>query len=894
VPLSSGSRLAAYEIVALIGSGGMGEVYRAHDSALNRDVAVKVVPDLFASDPERLARFTREAQTLAALNHPNIAHIYGVESRPANGAWPAALVMELVEGDDLSVLIARGPMPIAEALPIARQIADALEAAHEQGIVHRDLKPGNIKVKANGTVKLLDFGLAKALASDAGPGTSDISNSPTLTARATQLGMIIGTAAYMAPEQARGKSVDRRADIWAFGLVLHEMLTGRRVFDGEEISDVLAAVLRQDIDFTQLPAGTPSSVRRLLTRCLERDPRKRLSAMGDARLELDDREAAPAATPAAAVQIARPSLLSRIWPVAAAVIVTAIAAALLMPKASPAPLASLTRLAVLPPPGEELYPDSTGVAISPDGTMVAFVVGGVARSDTELWVRSLDSTTARRLDDAVGAQLPFWSPDSRRIGFFTPTKLETISVDGGRAEVLADAANGRGAVWTAANYILFAPDANGPIYRVPSSGGAVQPVTKLDAPRKEYGHRFPEMLPDGDHFLFAALPGKAGKFDIYAASLADGSRTLVGSMENAPTYVDPGWLLSVRQGVLAAQAFDPKTRTLHGDPIPLGDEPTSILDPQLSFTAGRSISVSNTGSLAYYSSPSVNTIATWYDASGRPGGTLNLPAGHYETVSISPDGLRAIFVRSTSPSESTLWLVDLNQGGARPISSGHGRNDAAFWSPDGKRVVFSSDRDGPENLFLKSVDDAAPEQLFWASDALFKGPAGWSLDGRYILVGQLDPGTANDIFVLPAAGGELKPLVKGPTRDNPGPSSPDGHWLAYMSDETGRFEVYVQPFPEPGTRVQVSRQGATLSWWTHDGRALIFMDVNLRGLWRAEMESAAPLRFSVPKLLATLPPGVIAVDALPDRQRFLALSPERTGIGSITIVEHWLGALAKK
>ena len=902
MPLSSGSRLAAYEIVALIGSGGMGEVYRAHDCTLNRDVALKVLPELFANDAERLARFTREAQTLAAVNHPNIAHIYGVESRPANAAWPAALVMELVEGEDLSAHIARGPMPIAEALPIARQIADALEAAHEQGIVHRDLKPGNIKVKSDGTVKLLDFGLAKALTSDLGPGTSDVSNSPTLTAAAfaqgyagpsTQIGMIMGTAAYMAPEQARGKSVDRRADIWAFGLVLHEMLTGRRVFEGNEVSDVLAAVLRQDIDFSQLPAGTPSSVRRLLARCLERDPRKRLSAMGDARLELDERESATAAPTAAPP--ARSSLLSRLWPVAAAVVVTTIAALLLLPRTAHAPAAPMTRLAMLPPPGETLFPDSTGVAISPDGTMVAFIVGSVARSDTQLWVRSLDSTTARRLEEADGAQLPFWSPDSRRIGFFTPTKLETIAVTGGRPEVLDDASNGRGGAWTKSNMILYAPDASGPIYRIPASGGTREAVTKIDPARKEYGHRFPALLPDGDHFLFAALPGKAGKFDIFAASMLDGSRTLVGQMESAPTYADPGWLLSVRQGVLAAQAFDVTTRTLRGDPIPLGDEPTSILDPALSYTAGRAISVADNGSLAYYSSPSVNTLATWYDATGRPTGTLNLPAGHYETVMIAPDGTRAIFVRSTSPSESTLWLVDLSQaGGARPISSGHGRNDSPVWAPDSKRVVFAADRDGPQSVFVKNVDDAAPEQLLWGSDVLFKNPQTWSPDGQWLIIGQLDPGTSNDIFRLPSSGtGELKLMVRGPTRDNSGPVSPDGRSLAYMSDETGRFELYVQPFPEPGPRVQVSHEGATLSWWSKDGRAILFTDVNLRSLWRADVEPGTPLRTVAPRLLATLPAGIIWMDATPDRQRFLALSPERTGIGSVTVVEHWLGALAK-
>ena len=405
MPLPAGTRIGPYEIVAKLGAGGMGEVYRAHDAKLNRDVAIKVLPDLFATDPERLARLTREAQTLAALNHANIAHIYGVEGH--------ALVMELVEGEDLAEHIARGPIPLAEALPMARQIANALEAAHDQGIIHRDLKPANIKVKPDGTVKVLDFGLAKALTEDSGLRTQDVSNSPTLTARATQMGMIIGTAAYMSPEQARGKSADRRADIWAFGLVLYEMLTGRRAFEGQEISDVLAAVLRQDIDWTPLPAGTPSSVRRLLRRCLEKDPRKRLSAIGDARLELDEPEPVTP-VPASPAPPARPSIGARLWPAIAGVVLTAAVAALLWPRPTAVAPDGLSRLAILPPPGAELYPDSTGVAISPDGTMVAFVVGSVNQSISQLWVRSLDSSIARKLDDTEGALLPFWSPDSRR------------------------------------------------------------------------------------------------------------------------------------------------------------------------------------------------------------------------------------------------------------------------------------------------------------------------------------------------------------------------------------------------------------------------------------------------------------------------------------------------
>lgn len=617
---SIGSHHGAYEITGILGAGGMGEVYRARDTRLNREVALKVLPDLFASDPDRLARFTREAQTLAALNHSNIAHIHGLEE----SGGVRALALELVVGEDLSDIIARGPMPLAEAVPIASQIADALEAAHDQGVVHRDLKPANIKVRPDGTVKVLDFGLAKALSTE-GVGAPEAMHSPTLTARATQMGMIIGTAAYMAPEQARGKAVDRRADIWAFGAVLYEMLTGQRAFDGDDISITLANVLKDDPKWTGLPADLPPAIGRLLRRCLEKDPKRRLSAIADARLELDDREhaAIPISTSTPAARQPRRSVWSRFWPAIAGVFIAAAVAYVFWPDA---PVTTAVRLSILAPPGEGIYPDSSAVAVSPDGSMVAFAVGGeVARGQSELWVRSLDSMTARRLDDAKGALMPFWSPDSRRIGFFTAGKLKVIAASGGRAETLADAPGGRGATWSTSNVIVYAPDAGGPLYRVHAAGGAATPVTAIDPARKEFGHRFPSFLPDGVHFLYAALPGKDGRFDIFVGSLDAATRTHVGSLEAAPVFADPGWLLYARQGVLAAAPFDARVHKITGDAVVLEDEPTVILDPTRAFTAGRSVSVSRTGSLAYYSAPSINTTVTWHDATGVPAGTVNVP-----------------------------------------------------------------------------------------------------------------------------------------------------------------------------------------------------------------------------------------------------------------------------
>ena len=923
--MTPGTRLGSYEVVALLGTGGMGEVYRARDTRLNRDVAIKVLPDLFAGDPERLGRFEREAQTLAALNHPNIAQVYGVLDLPNGGR---GLVMECIDGEDLAHLLAHGrsrapaavaasesarpgatasgggaprALDIDDALAIARQIADALEAAHEHGIVHRDLKPANVVVRPDGAVKVLDFGLAKAVA-PAGAVSGAALESPTFTAHATQFGLIVGTAAYMSPEQARGKAVDRRADIWSFGVVLYEMVTGRRAFDGEEISDVLAAVLRQDVDWSALPPNTPLRLRQLLERCLERDPKSRLRDIGEARVTIAKIESgAPDSSSsgiAPALAAAPRSRRMRMAAVAAASALLTAAAllGLLRPWARTAAPAAVARFSLLPPPGTELYPDSTGVAISPDGTMVAFVVGGVTRSESQLWVRTLGSMTPRRLEDADGASLPFWSPDGRRIGFFSGTKLKTIAVSGGRSEVLCDAPGGRGAAWNAANVIVFAPDAGGPLYRISANGGSPTPVTSLDTSRKEYSHRFPTFLPDGDHFLYAALPSHNGQFEIYAGSVSGGagSRTRIGTMESAPVYADPGWLLYSRQGVLVAQAFDAAPLKLTGDPIPMEDEPSMILDPTVSFTSARPVSMSMTGALAYYSSPSLNTVAEWYDAQGRPAGTLDIPAGHYEYVRISPDGSHAVFVRSISPSESSLWLADLNRGSAVPLSSGKGRNDSPVWSPDGTHVAFAADRDGPFNVFVKTVGDTAPEQLLFRSDVLFKNPAAWSPDGAWIVMTQVDPETAQNIWLLPAGGGALKLFYAGPTRDNPGPISPDGRWITHVSDDTGRFQVYVQSFPTPGHRVQVSQTGAVNMWWSRDSRQIVYVGDDMRTLWRVGVAPAgAGLSIGTPLKLGMLPPNIAWVSAMPDLQKFLALAPERTGTPSMTVVQNWRAALGR-
>ncbi len=526
--------------------------------------------------------------------------------------------------------------------------------------------------------------------------------------------------------------------------------------------------------------------------------------------------------------------------------------------------------------------------------MVAFVVGSVARTESDLWIRSLDTMESRRVDGGEYAFLPFWSPDSRRVGFFTPDKLKAVTLSTGRIDVIDDAPGGRGGTWNAGNEIVFAPGAGGPLMRVSGNGGEAREATRLDAGRKESSHRFPWFLPDGDHFLYAVLPGKAGRFDVFVGSLRDGSRKALGPMESAPVYVGPGWLLHARQGVLAAQPFDSDTLSLTGEAVPLDDEPSTLRDPAISYTASHSASVAADGSVAYYSAPSGRTRAAWLDATGRETGGVTMPPGYYSGLRISPSGREAVVVRSTSPTESSLWLLDLDRGVTTPLSSGPGLNDSPVWSPDGSRVVFASDRDGPQNLFLKEMAGAAPERTFYSSDVLFKSPDGWSSDGQWILFRQLDADAQQNIWMIPASGqGAPSQVVRRPLRDLFAWPSPDNKWLAYLSEPDGRLELFVQPFPTPGRAIQVSRNGALWSWWSADGRRLIFVNGDQRELWAVNVEPGPTMDVGVPARLGSLPANILWMDAAPDRARFLALLPERSGVGTLTVVHNRIAALAR-
>ena len=821
-----GTTLANFEIRSKLGEGGMGEVWLAEDTKLGREVALKVLPADVAGDADRLARFEREAKVLASLNHPNIAHLYGLESVASDAdadtgaAATTFLVMELVEGEDLSERIARGAIPADEATRIALQIAEALEAAHEQGIVHRDLKPANIKLKPDGTVKVLDFGLAKAW--DTQNSDASLSLSPTLTQHATAAGVILGTAAYMAPEQAAGIAADRRADIWAFGVVLWEMLTGHKLFDGETVSHVLASVLKDEIDLDELPAKTPAHVKKLVGRCLRKKPKMRLQAIGDARIALEEPEEESATQDETVVESRQRSRYA--WAAAVVLAAATLTLALLLGLRGD-PEARMVHAAIPAPPDTAFHLDplNPGAAVlSPDGSKIVFS----ARTESgefSLYLRSLDEGEARPLAGTDNGHYPFWSPDSQWIGFVADGKLRKIKASGGPALTICDAPDGKGGSWNSDGVIVFAPESGTPLHRVAAVGGESTPITELDLEAGDNSHRLPRFLPNGRDLLYYARNSSGDPQSVVRViGLDDGGsgRDLVTSPASA--WFAAGHLFFARDEMLMAQSFDPDTLEFTGEAFPVAED--VVVRP---LTGAGVFSATDDGVLLYQTgSRDDGTILRWFDRGGNQGETVGDEA-YYDQVTLSPDGdTAAIVIQDPTTGSHDIWLLEVESGLRTRFTFDRASDNYPVWSPDGESIVFASRRDGSRSLYRKSVGGTGEVELVLASD-IDMLPTSWSPDGRYIAFDQQGKGTGADVWILDLEGGPGAELFyQSEAEDCAAFFSPDGRWLAYWSQESGRGEIYVTPFPGPGRRWQISENSGTWLQWSSNGREIFFQEEN--------------------------------------------------------------------
>jgi len=885
MPLAPRTRLGPYEILGPLGAGGMGEVYRAKDTRLGRDVAVKILPAHLSSNADLRERFEREARAISSLNHPHICTLYDV-GREGDADY---LVMELLEGETLAARLERGPLRIDEALKIAAHIAAALAAAHKQGIVHRDLKPGNVVVTKAGA-KVLDFGIAK-LRDEA------IVDNVTRTTPLTSQGAMLGTVQYMAPEQLEGKPVDHRADLFAFGALLYEMLTGKRAFEGQSQASVIASILKEDPrPVSQFVPTTPAALDRVVKSCLAKDPDERWQSAGDLARELRW-IAEPGSSPAAAIPSAfatRSNGRERIaWILVAVTSTAAVAAmALLATRTrSTAPQGTPSRFSIGSLPNATLRPDGVNARISPDGRTLAFVASSTTGA-VSLWLRPMESLSADPLAGTENGSLPFWSPDSRSLGFFGNNKLRKVPIAGGSAEILCNVGSGRGASWGSKGVIVFAPESAGPLYRVSEGGGEVAPVTVLDETRKETGHRWPWFLPDGKHFLFVALPWKQGNFDVFVGSIDSKERKLLLAATSAVIYAEPGYLIYMRDNTMVAHRFDSGRLATSGEPVSLGEAPAPSY-----WTGGAVVSASNNSVLTRWGMGLPNTILQWYDRTGKPIGEIPVPAGRYEEVQLSPDGGRLATVRRSSVSECDIWLLDLDRPAPSRFTFGPSFNYSITWSPDGSRIAFASDRFGPDDIFVKPTSGASEEIVVLSGGALFKEPSSWSADGTAIVFDQPDPTSGWDIHLVSQDGkSESTPFVHTRFEEREGVVSPDGKWMAYHCDESGRMELFVQSFPIPGAKYQVSSGGTLINdtRWTRDGKELMFRAGDGLTLMAVDVTTGAAFRAGAPHELFKLRSDVLGIDFAPDGERILAAVPAgQPQALSITVEMNWLAAIER-
>ncbi|MDB4324705.1 serine/threonine-protein kinase [bacterium] len=887
-----------YTLAEKIGEGGMGAVWRATDTTLSREVAIKFLPQAFAESPERLARFEREAKLLASLNHPNIAAIYGLHKE----GEARFLAMELVEGEDLSKRLERGRLPLDEALDIGAQMAAGIEAAHEKGVVHRDLKPANVIVSPDGKVKLLDFGLAKALDND--PASGDPSHSPTMTSAGTVAGMILGTAAYMSPEQARGKPLDRRTDLWSFGCVLFECLTGKSLFAGETISDSLAAILRKEPDWSTLPDDTPPMVRLLLRRCLARDPNKRMRDAGDARLELEQAIENPSiealglmSTGSMSSVVAPPAAAApRNWLPWVLLGIASLAAVFfaLRPGGSVGSESAPRRL-TLPVSSVVEFGDGGNLpppAVSPDGNSVVFgQLGddGVSR----LWLRPLDSFESRELPGTENAKIAFWSPDSRHIGFYLDGQLKRMELASGRVQSIGgeslELSRPRGASWGPNGQILFTPNSNTGVWIVDAAGGTPRQITTPDPDIVDCSHRWPHFLPDGEHFLFLLWTNDFKALEqfggVYVGSVSgDTEPVRLVSDASSMAYAPPGYLLVMQDSNLIAVPFDAGKREVHGE--------ATIVASEVLFSANSghaAFSVSTEGSLVYARGSAALPPAdfVWYDRGGNETPTLLKPTPFLDNLRVSEDGSRAVALMPDTTGDGAVWVLDLIRGVPSRLTPPTPFSYAnPVLSADADRVLYVSPESGTYDFYLRNADGSGAEQPVLQSNA-DKALFDWSRDGQRVLYGQSEIMTIGaDLILYDVQTEQSEVIVAGDRVLLEGRFSPDGRHIAYVATDSGRTEVFVQTI-DGGARGQVSTSGGVNPHWRSDGGEILYLDSDRRMMAVSVDFGAGGWTLGTPEALFTLDPKAVAIDATGDHRRFLGVTVDRVASDPLHVILNW-------
>jgi eukaryotic-like serine/threonine-protein kinase len=946
MPIAPGTQLGPYEIIGPLGVGGMGEVYRARDSKLGREVALKVLPAAFAADTERMARFRREAQVLASLNHPNIAAVYGLEDGDSRdekppaahpdpnssaramvfSGTPPALVMELVEGPTLAEHLKMRRLELEDSLPIARQIAEALEAAHDRGIIHRDLKPANVKIRPDGVVKILDFGLAKAVEGDR--ASSDPQNSPTISYMSTMAGTILGTAAYMSPEQAKGKHLDRRTDVWSFGCVLFEMLSGKQAFTGETSTDILADVIRGEPRWQELPATTPQRLSELLRRSLQKDTKQRLQAIGEARIAIEQTIAeitvvanssietltaavsassvqspgalAPASSISAPAQLAESSAVRRasVFPWILAAVLASLAAWLgynLLTRATIPAAAILTQ--ILPPDGQifALTGNEAGPPVlSPDGSYLAFVASN-AEGIRRLWFRPLNDSKAQLVVRSEGATEPFWAPDSRTLGFFANQTMFRVSLAGGELQGLLDQINSRGAAWSPGGRILFSPNPAVGLSQIPDTGGTPQPVTHDDPRLHLPGRRWPQFLPDGKHFLCFARSDITSQSGVFVGSFDDSPLKLLFHSDTNAVWAPPGYLLFVQQGILMAQKFDVKTLSLSGRPIPIA--PHAEINPIIYRAI---VTASNNGLLIYGTGAeaSGSIELRWMDRAGKVLAIVGDPA-EYTDPHLSADGQKLAVSIDSGEGGNNLWVLDSQHGTRSRITFGAGSNGTVAWSPDGKTLIYSSNRGGAYQLYEQPADGSGEAKRLTGS-ANPEISATWSRDGKFVayVERRLASNGSPEIRVIPRTGDQKPYSLMRADYDLSHPTiSPDSKWLAFSSTETGHAEIYVVPLAGGTGKWQISVNGGLEPIWSASGHEIFFVSPDNKIVSAHITETANSVAASNIETLFQVSPNsnsLSVYDVAPDAKKFLVLGVSANRKPEpLTVVTNWTALLPR-